>query len=152
MLNEFIDDVISQGAEALLPQNIEEKWLDMLYVASKNFLKLAVTAKGDIQEDDVLSDDNSMMMLSAIVEIAQFQKNYEPSDRPFEIPEELIFEYISCYALAIILENIARESGLAMEQPTLDNIFERDRLFEIEQNSPDVTTLLNTLISEDSEE
>lgn len=147
MLNQFIDDVVSQGAEALLPQNLDEKWLDMLYVASKNFLTIAVTTGGEIEEDQVLSDVNSMMLLSSIVEIAQFQNNYEPSGQPFEIPEDMIFEYISCYALAVVLETIARESDLSMEKPTLGNIFERDRLFAIEENCPDVTVLLNTLIS-----
>ncbi|MBU1171071.1 MAG: hypothetical protein KKD44_16045 [Proteobacteria bacterium] len=147
MLNQFIDEVISKGAEALLPQNLDEKWLDQIYVASKNFLKIAATAEGEIEEDEVLSDENSMMMLSSIVEIAHHQSGYEPTGKPFEIPEDLIFEYISCYSLAIVLECIARQSDITMEKPTLDTIFDRDWLFDVEQKCPEITNLLNKLIS-----
>lgn len=146
MLNQFIDDVISKGAEAALPQNLDQTWLDMIYVAAKNFLTIAVSADGEIDEDQVLSDVNSMMMLSSIVEIAQFQSNYQPSDQPFDIPEDLIFEYISCYSMAVILESIDRESSLGLEKPTMSNIFDRDWLFAIEENRPEVTALLNNLI------
>lgn len=151
MLNKFVDEVVSKGAEALLPQNLEDKWLENLYVAAKNFLQIAVHADSNLNEDDVLNDLNSMMMLSSILEIAQEKAGYSPSDQPYEIPEDMLFEYISCYALAIVLEAISRESGMTMEPPTLENIFERERLFDIEQINPELTVLLNTLISGDDE-
>lgn len=150
MLNQFVDEVISKGAEALLPQELEEKWLDRMYVASKSFLKMAMKPQGVIKEEEILNDINSMIMLSSIVEIAQHQSGYAPSDQPFEIPEDIIFEYISCYALAIVLESISRESGMSFDPPTIDTIFERDRLFDIEQSNPEITVLLNKLISEES--
>ena len=150
MLNQFVDEVISQGAEALLPHALDEKWLDRMYVASKNFLKIATRPEGVIQEEEILNDINSMIMLSSIVEIAQHQSGYAPSNKPYEIPEDRIFEYISCYALSVVFESISRESGTSIELPTLDTIFERDRLFDIEQNNPEMTTLLNKLISEES--
>ncbi|GAB6094742.1 hypothetical protein JCM14469_09940 [Desulfatiferula olefinivorans] len=146
MLNQFIDDVISKGADAVLPQNLDQTWLDLIYVAAKNFLTIAVTAGGEIDEDQVLSDANSMMMLSSIVEIAQEQSGYQPSDQPFDIPEDLMFEYISCYAMAVILESVDRESDLGLDKPTVSNIFDRDRLFAIEESCPEVTALLNNLI------
>lgn len=151
MLNQFVDEVISQGAEALLPQELEEKWLDRMYVAAKNFLQMAMKPEGVISEEDILNDINSMIMLSSIVEIAQHQSGYAPSDQPYEIPEDMLFEYISCYALAIVLESISRESGMGVDSPTLETIFERDRLFSIEQSNPEITVLLNKLISEESE-
>jgi hypothetical protein len=148
MLNQFIDEVVSEGAAAVLPQNLDTKWLDMIYVAARNFLKISLTCEGNIPEEDVLSDMNSMMLLSAVVEIAQHQSGYGPDITPVEIPEDLIFEYISCYALAIVLECIVRESGIEMVPPELDSIFDRERLFEIEQNNHELTDLLNKLIIE----
>lgn len=150
MLNQFVDEIISQGAEALLPQSLDEKWLDRMYVASKNFLHIATRPEGFIQEEEILNDTNSMIMLSSIVEIAQHQSGYAPSDKPYELPEDRIFEYISCYALSIVFESISRESGKAIDHPTLDTIFDRDRLFDIEQNNPELSVLLNKLISEES--
>jgi hypothetical protein len=48
--------------------------------------------------------------------------------------------------MAVILESIDRESDLGLEKPTISNIFDRDRLFAIEENRPEVTALLNNLI------
>ena len=149
MLNQFVDEVISQGAESLLPQKLEEKWLDIMYVAAKNFLKIALRPDGVIHEEDVLNDTNSMIMLSSIVEIAQHQEGYSPSSQPYDIPDDQMFEYISCYALAVVLESISRESGTVLEKPTLETIFQRERLFSIEQNHPEITQLLNHLMSDE---
>lgn len=146
MINRFIDEVVSQGAEAVLPQNLEMEWLDIIYVAAKNFLHTALTMKENLPEEEVLNDENSMMMLSAVVEIVQHQNGYKQSGEPFEIPEEQIFECISCYAIAIILESIARESDVEFTPPNTANIFERERLFDVEQENPELTELLNKLI------
>lgn len=146
MINRFIDEVVSQGAEAVLPQNLEMEWLDTIYVAAKNFLHTALTMKTDLPEEEVLNDENSMMMLSAVVELVQHQNGYKQSGEPFEIPEEQIFECISCYAIAIVLESIARESDAEFTPPNTANIFERERLFDVEQENPELTVLLNKLI------
>ncbi|MFA6012267.1 MAG: hypothetical protein WC799_19920 [Desulfobacteraceae bacterium] len=149
MINRFIDEVVSQGAEAVLPQNLEMEWLDMIYVAAKNFLHTALTMKENLPEEEVLNDESSMMLLSAVVEIVQHQNGYKQSGEPFEIPEEQIFECISCYAIAIVLESIARESDVEFTPPNTANIFERERLFDVEQENPELTELLNKLIIEE---
>ncbi len=147
MINRFIDEVVSQGAEAVLPQNLSEEWLDMIYVAARNFLQTAMTIDENTPEEEILSDEYSMMMLSAVVEIVQCQSGYSQTDGPAEIQEEQVFEYISCYALAIVLESIARESDMDIAHPGVDDIFDRERLFEIEQSHPELTELLNNLIT-----
>lgn len=147
MINQYIDDVVSKGAEAVLPQNLDSKWLDLIYVAAKNFLQTAMGVEGDTIDDDVLNDENSLIMLASITEISQYQSGYSPDDPAFEIPEGKMFEYISCYALAVILECIHRESPLEMAPPTVESIFDRERLFEIEQNNPQLTEVLNRLMS-----
>jgi hypothetical protein len=146
MLNQFIDEVISEGAEAVLPHNLETKWLDMIYVAARNFLKIAATRNEDVTDEDVLSDTNSLMMLSSVIEIAQNQNNYAHVNSPAEIPEETLFEYISCYSLNIIFECISRETGIEFETPTIETIFDKERLYRVEQAVPELTDLLNRLI------
>jgi hypothetical protein len=146
MINQYIDEVVSQGADAVLPQNLEGKWLDVIYVAAKNFLSIALAKKSDVPEEEVLGDEPSMMMLSSVVEIFQHQKGYTSGNMPLEIPEEEMFECITCYALAVVLESIARESDIELPFPDTENIFERDRLFQVEQDHPELTVLLNKIV------
>ncbi len=146
MINQFIDKVISTGASAALPQNLDTEWLDRIYIAAKTFLQTAAGQNQEQSDAEFLGDDNSLMMLSAVTDIAQHQKGYSPEEQTFELPEEELFEYISCYSLSIIIESIARETGIEIEQPTLENIFDRERLFDIESKIPDITKLLNQLI------
>ena len=146
MINQFIDEVVSEGAEAVLPQNLETKWIDLIYVAAKNFINTTLTREGDIPEEEVLNDESSMMMLSAVVELFQHQNGYKPSGVPMDIPEEQIFECISCYAIAVVLECIARESDIVFDPPTIETIFDRERLYDVEQAHPELTELLNKLI------
>ncbi|MBW1899156.1 MAG: hypothetical protein JRI61_08860, partial [Deltaproteobacteria bacterium] len=39
MMNQFMDEVLSEGAAAVLPQNLDDRWLAMIYAASISFLK-----------------------------------------------------------------------------------------------------------------
>ncbi len=148
MINQFIDKVISKGASAALPQNLDTEWLDKIYIAARTFLQTAAGQNQEQSDSEFLGDDNSLMMLSAVTDIAQHQKGYSPEEKTFELPEEELFEYISCYSLSIIIESIARETEIEIEQPTLENIFDRERLFDVESKIPDITKLLNQLILE----
>ncbi len=152
MINQFIDQVISKGADAALPQNLNEEWLDKIYIAAKNFLKTAAGNTPDQSDAEFLGDDNSLIMLSAVTDIAQHQKGYSPDEKTFELPEEELFEYISCYSLSVIIESIVRETEIDIEPPTLESIFDRERLFEVELKIPDITKLLNQLILEDDQQ
>ena len=146
MINQFIDEVISTGPESTLPQNLETVWLDRIYIAAKNYLKTAAGSKPEQQDEEFLGDDYSLVMLSAVTEIAHQQAGYTPDDKTFEIPEDVLFEYISCYALSIMLESIAREGNIDIVVPTIESIFDRERLYETEENNPEITEVLNSII------
>lgn len=149
MVNEFIDQVISKGADAALPHNLEEEWLERIYIAAKSFLKTAAGKNQEQSDAEFLGDDNSLIMLSAVTDIAQHIKGYSPDEKTFELPEEELFEYISCYSLSIIIESIVRETDIEIDPPTMETIFDRDRLFDVEIKIPEITKLLNQLILED---
>ncbi len=149
MINQFIDEVITSGPESALPQNLDTAWLDRIYIAAKNFLKTAAGAGQEQNDAEFLGDDYSLLMLSAVTEIAHKQQGYSQEDKAFEeIPEDVLFEYISCYALSIMLESIGRESDIEIIAPSLESIFDRERLFETEQKNPEITEVLNKLIIE----
>lgn len=147
MINRFIDDVISKGAEAVLPQNLEKEWLDTIYLAAKAFLKVALDQDKTTPEDEILSDEGSLIMLSAVVEAGQHIDGYGPDGEPYTIPEDEMFERITCYALAVVFEWIAREAGIELTVPTVENLFDRDRFFEVEEDFPELTEILDKLIN-----
>lgn len=144
MINEFIDDVTSQGAEALLPQNLSDDWLEALYAASVDFLRTAAADKPpEASDEEMFEDEESMILLTAVVEILQHQGAYH-SDMRFDEGE--LFEPISCYALSIVFEYLARKVQMEIDPPTLENILDRDRVIDFEENHPEVTAALNMLV------
>jgi hypothetical protein len=152
MLNQFVDEVVANGAEAVLPQNLDDKWLDMIYTASKLFLKATASqAEGKDKKAYDFSDLYSNLMLTSVMEIVHHQKGFLPDSNTIKIPEEEIYEYILCYAMAVVYESISREAELIIMPPTLDNIFDREHFFEIEQSNPILTGLLQKIVLEDKE-
>ncbi len=148
MMNQFMDEVLSEGAAAVLPQNLDDRWLAMIYAASISFLKETYDGQeGKGKDSYEFSDLNSMLMLSSVTEILQHNKGYSPDSGAHTIPEKEIFEYLLCYALSIVYESIRREAQFDFTSPTLENIFDQERLYEIERSSPALTDLLNELVA-----
>ena len=143
-INKFMDDVVSRGADAVLPQNLDKEWLERLFIASKDFLAIAVKDEGMEEEEEPFNDENSMMLLTAVTELTQAQKDYKPDDE--EVDEGLFFENLSCYALSILFEAIRQESEFTFEEPTIETIFNRERLYDIEQETPVITEILNEIV------
>lgn len=149
MLNEFIDEVTSQGAEAVLPQNLSDAWLDNLYAASVDFLRTAAAEEPpEASDEEMFEDEESMLLLTAVVEILQYQRAYH-ADMAFAEGE--LFEPISCYALSIVFEYLARKVQMEIAPPTLETIFDQDRVIDFEENHPEVTAALNMLVSGEGE-
>ena len=143
-INRFMDEVISRGAEAVLPQNLDQEWLERLFIAAKDFLAMAV--REEESDDEPFGDENSMMLLSAVTELTQAQKNYAPEEEDEQVDEGLFFENLSCYSLSILFEAIRQQSEFTFELPNTETILDRDRLYAIEQETPVITEILNELV------
>lgn len=143
-INRFMDDVIARGADAVLPHNLDEEWLERLFIAAKDFLAIAV--REEDFEEEPFGDENSMMLLSAVTELSQAQKSYVPGETEAEVDEGLFFEHLSCYALSILFEAIRKQSEFTFELPDTENIFDRERLYAIEQATPVITEILNEIV------
>jgi len=139
-----MDEVISRGAEAVLPHNLEEEWLERLFIAAKNFLAMAVLEEDS--DEEPFGDENSMMLLSAVTELTQAQKDYTPDEEDDQVDEGLFFENLSCYSLSILFEAIRQQSEFTFDLPDTETIFDRDRLYAIEQETPVITEILNELV------
>ncbi len=145
-INRFMDEVITRGAEAVLPHNLEEEWLERLFIAAKAFLAIAVREEECGEEEEPFGDEDSMMLLTAVTELTQSQKSYVPDEGDEQVDEGLFFEHLSCYALSILFEAIRKESEFTFDLPTIETIFDRERLYAIEQNTPVITEILNELV------
>lgn len=148
MLNQFMEEVIANGPEAVLPHQLAEQWLDMIYTASRRFVRAtALAAEGERKTYD-FSDLYSNLMLASVLEIIHYHQGRLIEKDQLNIPEDELYESILCYAMSVIYESIRREAGIGMPPPTVDTILDRDRLFEIEQSSPELTGLLQQVILE----
>lgn len=146
MINRFIDEIVSADAKAVLPQNLDSEWLDRIYVAAKNFLRVAAGLENQIKDSEFLGDEYSLLMIAAVTEIAKNRDGFTPEDSLEELPEDLLFEYISCYALSIVFEALAREDYINIKAADLETIFDRSRLFEAEENNPELTEIVNRIV------
>ena len=147
MLNQYMDEVVANGPEALLPQNLSGKWLEMIYTAAKQFIQAAASAAegGETKEYD-FSDLYSNLMLTSVMEILYHQKGAIIRSSQISIPEEEVYECILCYAMSVVYESIRRETQMDFQAPSLETIFERQRLFEIEQSNPELTAFLKKMV------
>ncbi|RJP82055.1 MAG: hypothetical protein C4522_04915 [Desulfobacteraceae bacterium] len=150
MLNQFMDEVVANGPEAVLPQNLDDQWLDMMYAASKLFIRAAAeSAEGNENKEYDFNDLYSNLMLSSVMEILYYQKGVIIRSSKIEIPEPEIYESILCYAMSVVYESISREADMVFPLPSLDTIFDRERLFEIEQSNPELTRFLKKIVLEE---
>lgn len=142
LLSDFMDEVVSEGAEAVLPQNLSMEWLDHLYGAAIDFLRASA---GDDREnpEEIMEEVDSLLMIAGVTEILHHQRGYAERVDP---EKEDLYEPLSCYALQVVLEYIARRSALEIEPPSLSDIFDKDRIIAFEQENPEVTSALNLLV------
>ncbi|MBA4367677.1 MAG: hypothetical protein C0403_08570 [Desulfobacterium sp.] len=153
MLNQFMDEVVTNGPEALLPQNLEDQWLDMIYTASKLFIRTAALPAEEKEKKEYdFTDLYSNLMLTSVMEIIYHQKGVIIKSSKITVPEAEIYEYILCYAMSVVYESIRREADIVIPLPTLDTILDRERLFEIEQSNPELTEFLQKIVLEDGAE
>ena len=144
MINKFAEEIMSKGADEVLPQNLSDEWLEKLYYGSVYFIKTINMDEEEI-ETEKFSDVNSMLLFAADSEIYQNKNNYNPKVDIAKRDEEELYENISCLSLSYIYEMISRNSEIVIDPPTLENIYNRERLFVIEQEKPQLTDLLDKI-------
>ena len=85
-------------------------------------------------------------MLAAVMEILHQKNQYQADLNVADISEEELHECFLCYAMSIAMEVICREYGFQIEKPTIENIFDRERVFNLESVHPELTEKLNELV------
>jgi hypothetical protein len=133
MLSEFYDEVLAFGPVAVLPQNLNNKWIQRLQKMADDFLdsNFNMHACTDAKEvgDPVLS--------ACVSEIVRYQHPDQSDLTPKEMAERMVV-----YALSITMESINRNDDLGLEPPNLDNILSMDRILSYKSIQPEFIQLL----------
>jgi hypothetical protein len=133
MLSKINNEVLSHGPEAVLPQNLSKKWLNILQEMAEDFIgsnyDLEECKKPEDIADPILSVCVSELLLS------QYKDKTDMSI------EEML-EKITIYSISLIIEVVDRESNIGVEQPTLDDIFYWDRIIRMKKTNPEFVETL----------
>ena len=110
---QFAAEVLQQGADAVLPQNLPDRWLNALLEEAEIF-----------QEEDSKIEETCAGLLSAVILILS-----EHSGHPdqMEIPVTTLLRCMSYYVMTLSGESVSRHTDIWVEPPTLENIFQEDR-------------------------
>ena len=127
MLSRFSNEVLSQGAGAVLPQNLSAFWLETLQKRADDFLDRNFAV--DHCTDAV--DTTDPLLVTCVHEVI--------ADRPGphdDLPPEALAEHVTIYALSITMETIRRESDMEMTLPTLHDLLSIDRIVRFGKANP----------------
>ena len=110
---QFAAEVLQQGADAVLPQNLPDRWLNALLEEAEIF-----------QEEDSDIEETCAGLLSAVILILS-QHSGHPDQ--MEIPVTTLLRCMSYYVMTLSGESVSRHTDIWVEPPTLENIFQEDR-------------------------
>jgi hypothetical protein len=127
MLSKFGNEVLLRGPDALLPQNLNNEWLDILQKMAGDFLD----ASYDLEECKKPEDVADPILSVCVSEILRSQH----TDKT-DISIEEMLENITIYSVSLIIEAVERESNIGIEQPTLEDILSWDRIIRMRMTNP----------------
>ncbi|MBW2409051.1 MAG: hypothetical protein JRF72_04570 [Deltaproteobacteria bacterium] len=134
LLSKFANEVLSRGASALLPYNLNAGWLAELQKMADDFLDLNFQSENCAD----VGDDVDPILSACVSEILFHQQGGTTEIAPDELVKK-----ITIYAIQITIETIRRESRIEVERPSLENILNADRLAEMSGNFPDMAKFLD---------
>jgi hypothetical protein len=127
MLSKFGNEVLLHGSDALLPQNLNNEWLDILQKMAGDFLD----ASYDLEECKTPEDVADPILSICVSEILRSQ-HIDKAD----ISIEEMLEKITIYCVSLLIEAVERESDIGIEQPTLEDILSWDRIIRMRKTNP----------------
>ncbi|UCD88573.1 MAG: hypothetical protein JSW04_08850 [Desulfobacterales bacterium] len=133
MLSKFNNQVLSQGPDAVLPQNLSAEWLNVLQKMAEDFLDSSY----DLDECKEPGDVADPVLTVCVLEILRSQPDVKS-----DIPDRDILEKVTIYSLSLIMETVHREVDIGLKPPTLENILSWDRIIKLKDSNPDFIQML----------
>ena len=127
MLAQFYDEVLFYGPTAVLPQNLNSKWLRRLQKISDDFLD----SNFRLDECKDPEDIGDPILTACVYAILRYQHGDEIDVTPKEMAEKF-----AIYALSITMESVNRTSDIVLDAPDLDNILSVERIIAYKDTNP----------------
>jgi hypothetical protein len=133
MLSEFYNDVLAYGPVAVLPQNLNTKWIQRLQEMADDFLD----SNFNLQACTDAREVGDPVLAACVYEILRYQSADESDLTPKEMAEKM-----AIYAISITMESINRNDNFGLAPPNLNNILSVERILSYKAIRPEFIQLL----------
>ena len=133
MLSEFYNEVLAFGPVALLPQNLNNKWILRLQQMADDFLDSNFKQYECVDVREI----GDPVLAACVYELLRYQHSNEFDLTPKEMAEKMVI-----YALALTMESVNRKSNFGLKPPNLDNVLSVERILSYKKIRPEFVNLL----------
>lgn len=133
MLSEFYNEVLTYGPLAVLPQNLNAKWIQRMQKMADDFLD----SNFKLHECKTAREIGDPVISACVYEILRYQFGDKFDLTPQEMAEKVVI-----YALSITMETVNRKSNYRLKPPSLDNILSMERILSYKHKKPEFVELL----------
>jgi hypothetical protein len=133
MLSEFYNEVLAFGPLAVLPQNLNAKWIQRLQKMADDFLE----SNFNLYECKDAREIGDPIIAASVYEILRYQYGDKFDLTPQEMAEKVVI-----FALSITMETVNRKSNYGLKPPSLENILSMDRIISYKKTKPEFVELL----------
>lgn len=133
MLSKFSNEVLVRGADAVLPQNLSDFWLQTLQKCCDDFLD----SNFAVDQCSEALDMGDPLLIACVHELLHRRRGSRS-----EVAADELAEHVTIYALSVTMETIRRQSDIAMAPPTVDNLLSIDRIVAFGKTNPEFARFL----------
>jgi len=133
MLSEFYNEVLTFGPVAVLPQNLNNKWILRLQQMADDFLDSNFKQYECVDVREI----GDPVLAACVYELLRYQHSNEFDLTPKEMAEKIVI-----YALALTMESVNRKSNFGLKPPNLNNILSVERILSYKKIRPEFVNLL----------
>jgi hypothetical protein len=133
MFSEFYNEVLSYGPTAVLPQNLNSKWLQNVQKIADDFLN----TNFNLNECKTSQEIEDPILSACVYAIIRYQYGDKFDLTPKDMPEKIVI-----YALSVTMETVNRKSNFGLKPPNLDNILSTNRIIAYKKTNPEFVKLL----------
>jgi hypothetical protein len=133
MLSELYNEVLVFGPVAVLPQNLNGKWIQRIEKMADDFLDSNFNLIECIDAREI----GDPVLAACVYEILRYQYGNKLELTPKKMAEKVVV-----YALSVMMESVNRKAPFGLEPPSLDNILSMERILSYKKTKPEFIELL----------
>jgi hypothetical protein len=116
-LEQFIADVVNQGAEKCLPRSLSDHWLRVVAQSADEVLN------GNVSSRSAVGGGTGKPGAIALAAVLSILKHKAPSRRALALSLEEVGKHFHSYRIELALEEVHRNTDVKYEPATLDDMF-----------------------------